>query len=82
MDQHGNTPLHIACYQGHPATVRLLLKWGAGQTTNKQERTPLDLAGEEEEEEVVSILEEWIREHPRVSGLTEKCFSFPLQSSR
>ena len=65
-DQYGNTALHVACYQGHPATVTVLLRWGAGMCRNSQERTPADVAREEEEDEVVTILEVWAREHHQV----------------
>ena len=66
QDQHGNTPLHIACYQGHPSTASILIQWGTGQARNNQGKTPLEVAREEEEEEVVRVLEEWSREHPQV----------------
>ena len=66
QDLNGNTALHIASYQGHPSTVLILLSWGAGIFRNKQGRTPLDVARDEEEEEVVKISEEWIRENHQV----------------
>ena len=66
QDQHGNTPLHIACYQGHPDTVEILLKGGARLLRNNQELTALDLAKEEEETDVVKLLEDWIKSHPQV----------------
>ena len=65
-DKHGNTPLHIACYQGHVDTVTMLLRWGAKLLINLQDMTPLDVAKEEEEAEVVRILEHWLLDHPQV----------------
>ena len=66
QDMNGNTALHIASYQGHPGTVCILISWGAGSFRNSQGRTPLDVAREEDEEEVVQILEERIRENNEV----------------
>ena len=67
QDRNGNTALHIASYQGHPDTVQVLLSWGASLCINGQEKTPLDVAREEEEGEVVEILEEWMKENGQVN---------------
>ena len=64
-DKHGNTALHIACYQGHMATVATLIRWGGKMEKNMQEMTPSDVAREEGENEVVRILGEWFVEHPQ-----------------
>ena len=65
-DNCGNTALHIASYQGHPATVSLLLDWGATMQRNERGKNPLDIARDEEEQEVVDILENWKDEHGEV----------------
>lgn len=67
QDRSGNTALHIASYQGHPATVILLLEWGAQILANIQGNTPLEVAEEEGEEEVVNILEEWSAQQEQVA---------------
>ena len=42
-----NTPLHLACQNGHFLIVRLLVDLGAERDTiNKNGKTPLDLAEE------------------------------------
>ena len=44
-DNYKNTPLHIACEEGNPEIVKMLLNAGADRSRlNKEEKTPVDLA--------------------------------------
>jgi 26S proteasome non-ATPase regulatory subunit 10 len=44
-DSYKNTPLHIACEDGNPEIVKMLLNAGANRSMqNKDEKTPVDLA--------------------------------------
>ena len=44
-DDHKNTALHIACEEGNPEVVKLLLNAGADRSMqNKDEKTPFELA--------------------------------------
>ena len=44
-DSYRNTPLHIACEEGNPEIVKLLLNAGANRSIqNKEEKTPVELA--------------------------------------
>ena len=44
-DNYKNTALHIACEEGNPEVVKLLLNAGADRSMqNKEEKTPVDLA--------------------------------------
>lgn len=58
LNQYGNTPLHLAAYMGHTATVAELLDRGADvNAVNKYNNTPLHLAidkGHTEAEELLS----------------------------
>ena len=63
VDHKGNTALHVASYHGHVETVKLLLESGAQMKINDLEKTPLDVALDEEEEDVVGILRAWSESH-------------------
>ena len=44
-DNYKNTPLHIACEEGNPEIVKMLLNAGADRSRlNNEEKTPVDLA--------------------------------------
>ncbi|XP_020277613.1 26S proteasome non-ATPase regulatory subunit 10-like [Pseudomyrmex gracilis] len=44
-DAYGNTPLHLACEENRVEEAKLLVEHGADMTiTNKEKKTPLDLA--------------------------------------
>lgn len=45
MDNYKNTALHIACEEGNPEVVKMLLNAGANiSIQNKDEKTPVELA--------------------------------------
>ena len=45
VDSYKNTPLHIACEEGNPEVVKMLLNAGANRSMqNKDEKTPVELA--------------------------------------
>ena len=45
VDNYKNTPLHIACEEGNPEVVKMLLNAGANRSMqNKDEKTPVELA--------------------------------------
>ena len=44
-DMYGNTPLHLACEEDRQDVAKLLITKGADvSVTNKEKKTPLDLA--------------------------------------
>ena len=45
VDSYKNTALHIACEEGNPEVVKLLLNVGANRSMlNKDEKTPIEIA--------------------------------------
>ena len=64
--EQGPAQEHSSTHQGHLGTVTILLRWGAWLGRNEQEMSPLVVAREEQEGEVVRIMEEWIMEHEQV----------------
>ena len=45
VDNYKNTALHIACEEGNPEVVKMLLNAGANMSMqNKDEKTPVELA--------------------------------------
>ena len=57
-DKRRNTPLHqVARYNGNPAVIEVLLKWGADvDARNKSRYTPLHWAAHNEESEMIVAL--------------------------
>ncbi len=60
------TPLHCGAAIGNEAYVKLLLEHGARvNIKDAKGRTPLDIARLEGRDEIVTLLETWINEHPQ-----------------
>ena len=49
------TPLHVSSARGDTSIVKLLLKYGAISTANKHGIKPVDLAKEQEHEEIIAL---------------------------
>jgi len=61
-DELGNTPLHLAAYNGFLDVVRLLLERGADvDARDNKGRAPLDIAREMGHVEVARVIEEYSR---------------------
>lgn len=64
-DYKGWTPLHGGTAMGNEAYVKLLLEFGARvDIKDEKGRTPLDIARLEGHSNIVTVLEEWTKEHP------------------
>ena len=57
LDNHDNTPLHLAAFTGHDEAITLLIKAGAElDVVNKNGDTPLDLAERQGHSEAARLL--------------------------
>ncbi|AGJ99493.1 Ankyrin repeat domain and putative OTU-like cysteine protease [Wolbachia endosymbiont of Drosophila simulans wNo] len=62
INEHNDTPLHIAAYKGESKTVKFLLRVGAHvDISNNEGKTPIDIAEENNRKDIAKIM------HPLVS---------------
>ncbi|PGL70093.1 ankyrin repeat domain-containing protein [Bacillus sp. AFS055030] len=57
-DNEGNTPLHIAAFEGNTIIANYLLKNGAKIKTNNSSKTPIDIAEERGNSEFINFFKE------------------------
>lgn len=57
-DVVGDTPLHKAAWKGHLAVVKVLLAHDASVTTNRNGLTPLGCAKDQNQQAIISLLEQ------------------------
>ncbi len=58
VDSEGHTPLHIAAFEGNIHIAKRLVEYGAKQIVNKSEKTPIQIAEEQNHIEFVQFLKE------------------------
>ena len=57
-DSEGNTPLHIAAFEGNIAIAELLIKNGAKTKHNNSGKTPIEIAEERGNSEFINFIKE------------------------
>ncbi|RMD73492.1 MAG: ankyrin repeat domain-containing protein [Lentisphaerae bacterium] len=75
INRHGKTPLYLAVLKKNKAMVKLLLRYGALVDPGNGTKTALDLAREQNDQELIQILEEALKkqkEHVKSNGKVKK----------
>ena len=74
VDERGNTPLHLACRQGHVGIVQALLLHRADPTVrNRDGKTPMDYARKARREFVVAEIEASLRREAERQRIEQQC---------
>ncbi|XP_064640951.1 85/88 kDa calcium-independent phospholipase A2-like isoform X2 [Lineus longissimus] len=70
LNMYGESALHMACSNGKPECVQVLLKWGADPKLNASERFPIHCALKTNNVRCVETLLSWNRQTIEVQDLT------------
>ena len=74
VDERGNTPLHLACRQGHVGIVQALLLYRADPNVrNRDGKTPMDYARKARREFVVAEIEASLRREAERQRIEQQC---------